>query len=77
MLIRFIRSTPVDGRDYHSGDEVEVSPALARSLVEGYAAAVYVKEPPPRRVGMVVNQDPEVAHRDPVPAPAPKRRRGG
>lgn len=71
MLIRLIRSTPINGADYHSGDEVDVPAPLARSLVEGYRAAVYVTAPAPRRVGMVVNEDPVVESRDPMP---PKRR---
>ena len=73
MRIRFTRATPVKGRDYYVGDEVDLPPAEARSIVEGYHAAVYVDGAPVRRPGMVVHEDPVIESRDPMP---PTRRRG-
>lgn len=75
MLIRFVKGTVWQGRDRLEGETLDVEPGHARLLVEGYRVAAYLDAAPAPTRGMVVNADPVVEVRDPVVAPA-KRRRG-
>jgi hypothetical protein len=58
--IRVVRGVIVEGLPREVGDVLEVSPHVARLLVEAYHDAEYVAEVEQERIAV-----PEVEHRDP------------
>lgn len=78
--IRFLRGVMFRGESRAPGDEMDVTPREAFTLVEGYHDAERVDGSSRKATASTVGDALEVVHGDPVaehrdPAPARKRRR--